>query len=145
MTGTVRSRASCDASAAARGAQWGEYGTHLTSRELFADRQWDNMSDEEQGGQGEAEGQEEREEEARAVREMQEDMVLVAEGRGAPGEEGERQRPLAEEPGTVLALQPTQEAAGRRQESRQRRRGGGVIWRKQQLAGTGRRRNCSSG
>ena len=85
-------------------------------RELFPERQWDNMSDEEQGGQGEAEEQEEREEEARVVREMQEDMVLVAEGRGAPGEEGERQRPLAEEPGDVLALQPTQEAAGRREE-----------------------------
>jgi hypothetical protein len=85
-------------------------------RELFAERQFDNMSDEEQGGQGVAEGQEEREEEARAVREMQEDMVLVTEGRGAPGEEGELQRPLAEEPGTVLALQPAQEATGRRQE-----------------------------
>ena len=53
--------------------------------DLFPDRQWVNMPDEEQGGQGEAEGQEEREEEARAEREMQEDMILGAEGRGAPG------------------------------------------------------------
>jgi hypothetical protein len=84
--------------------------------DLFPDRQWVNMSDEEQGGQGEAEGQEEREEEARAERELQEDMVLGAEGRGAPGEEREPQGPLAEGSETVLELQTAQVAAGRGQE-----------------------------
>ena len=115
--------------------------------DLFPDRQWVNMSDEEQGGQGEAEEQEEREEEARAEREMQEDMVLGAEGRGAPGEEEELQRSLAEGPGTALALRTAQGAAGRGQETQtaEGKKRSDLEKLRQQLAGTGLRRTCSSG
>ena len=73
--------------------------------DLFPEDQWCNMSDEEQGGQGDVEGQGEQEEEARAEREMQEDMTHGVCGGGSPGEEEEVQRAVVGRPGSVLVTQ----------------------------------------
>ena len=59
------------------------------STDLFPEDQWCNMSDEEHGWQGDVGGQGEQEEEARAEREMQEDMIHgMVEGGGPVEEEG---------------------------------------------------------
>ena len=83
----VADPASGGASASVKGVQLGECGTRLTVNSSSRRISGSNMSPVPQGGQEVSDGQEEREEEARAVREMKEEMQQRTEECGAVGEE----------------------------------------------------------